>query len=158
MISQHRIVQCNLNFIEHQKAFVKLMNAYMEDPMGKSQSITQKLANTIITDLVKHPTYIGVLLEMNGEFAALANCFENYSTFKAQPLINIHDFIVHPDYRGMGAGKLLLAGVEQIGKQRGCCRVNLEVRHDNESAMKLYKKSGFVECEPPMYFWEKSII
>ena len=152
---EKQIVQCDLANKTHAEAFIKLMNAYMEHPMGISQSIKMDHAEKIIADLIQHPTYLGVMVQYEGEYVGLANCFINYSTFKGKPLINIHDFIVLPEYRNKGLAQLLLYGIEAIGKEKGCCRINLEVRHDNHSAMKLYKKVGYIECDPPMYFWEK---
>ena len=152
-----KFVEVDLNKKHHAHAFVKLMNAYMEDPMGKSESISEDLAEQIIKDLKVHPTYLGVMVEKDGQFVALANCFRNYSTFKAQSLINIHDFIVMPECRNQGAGMFLLKSIEKIGKERSCCRINLEVRNDNKAAMQLYQKAGFRECNPPMYFWEQII-
>lgn len=152
-----KIVKVDLQIKEHEQAFIKLMNAYMKHPMGKSASITADLANEIIRGLIEHPTYIGVMVKKDYQYVGLANCFKNYSTFNAKPLINIHDFIVLTENRKSGVGQFLLNGVWNIGKQLGCCRVNLEVRYDNDAAMNLYKKVGYNECNPPMYFWEKPI-
>lgn len=155
MNNRKKIIPVDFNNEAHVIAFKNLMNAYMEHPMGKSDSITQELADAIIEGLKNHPTYLGIMAVVDDEYVGLANCFENYSTFKAQPLINIHDFIVLPNSRNMGVGKFLLDGIAAVAKQRGCCKVNLEVRHDNTPAMNLYKKVGYADCNPPMYFWEK---
>ena len=72
------------------------------------------------------------------------------------PLLNIHDFIVAPAFRTIGAGQFLMKGILDFASQNGFCRVNLEVREDNHSAKSLYQKLGFLECEPRMYFWEKT--
>ncbi|PWE00571.1 GNAT family N-acetyltransferase [Marinilabilia rubra] len=143
---------------DHEKAFVKLLNAYMLDDMGLNKPLEPEHAEKVIFDIKQHVSYIGFLVEdENGSFLALANCFVNYSTFAAKPLINIHDLIVHPDARKMGVGQALLRGIEKYAHQNGYCRVNLEVRNDNHKALALYKKAGFRECQPPMYFWEKKV-
>jgi len=47
------------------------------------------------------------------------------------------------EYRGQGiGGRLLLACVEQA-QRNGISRITLQVRTDNESAIKLYEKVGF---------------
>jgi GNAT superfamily N-acetyltransferase len=141
----------------HVKAFLKLLNAYMLDEMGLSQSLGKSHGDKVVANLEKHPSYKGFFIESEGEFIALANCFINYSTFATGPLINIHDLIVHPGFRQKGAGMALLKGIEDFARERHFCRINLEVRNDNAKAMALYKKTGFSECNPPMYFWEKRL-
>ena len=73
----------------------------------------------------------------------LINCFEGYSTFKAQPLMNIHDIAVLPGHRGAGVGQALLAAAEQHAKDRGCCKLTLEVLTGNTRALKSYLGFGF---------------
>jgi ribosomal protein S18 acetylase RimI-like enzyme len=87
----------------------------------------------------------------------LANCNLNFSTWQAKPLINIHDFIVSSAFRNRGLGLFLLNGIERYAIQKGYCRINLEVRHDNIKAQNLYLKAGYSECSPPNFFWEKRL-
>ncbi|RKD92873.1 GNAT family N-acetyltransferase [Mangrovibacterium diazotrophicum] len=148
-------VEIDLENQEHVDALIVLLDCYMQDPMGISDPMPEGLAPKIISGLREYPGYLGFLVKAGDRYAALANCNRNFSTFKAKYLINIHDFIVHPDFRGQGVGQFLLDEIASYGERNGYCRVNLEVRHDNENAQKLYIKAGFVECNPPMYFWER---
>lgn len=134
---------------------MSLLDAYMHDDMGLCNPLKNKHGQKVINDLFAHNSYIGFFVENDGEYIALANCFINYSTFAARPLINIHDFVVHPGHRNKGAGVFLLQGIEEYARQHGFCRINLEVRNDNHRAIALYQKFGFEECTPPMFFWEK---
>ena len=53
---------------------------------------------------------------------------------------------VHPDYQRRGiAGDLMRASLEMI-RRRGAARVILQVNYDNEAALRLYERAGFV-CE-----------
>ncbi len=155
---EYRFLQVDLNNAEHCSQVIRLLDAYMQDEMGNGAPMPRELAPKIIDGLKEYPAYLGFFALVDGEYAALANCNNLFSTFKASPLINIHDFIVHPDFRGKGAGKFLLDSIAEFGKQNGYCRVNLEVRHDNVKAQKLYLKAGYAECAPPMYFWEKNLL
>lgn len=146
---------CNLSNPVHQEAFIKLMNCYRTDPMGGAGLMTDEESRKIIGDLLMHPTYSGYFVRAGEEFIGLANCFTNYSTFKAKPLLNIHDFIVVSEWRGKKAAEFLLVEIGKYLKLKGYCRINLEVRNDNPRAQALYKRVGFHDCEPPMYFWEK---
>jgi ribosomal protein S18 acetylase RimI-like enzyme len=73
----------------------------------------------------------------------IAVCFLGFSTFAAQPLINIHDLAVMPGYRGRGIGRQLLERVGAKGRELGCCKLTLEVREDNHRAQRLYQGFGF---------------
>ena len=142
---------------EHCDQLIRLLDAYMQDEMGNSAPMPADLAPEILNGLKNYSGYLGFFALADGEFAALANCNNNYSTFKAKPLINIHDFVVHPDFRGKGVGRFLLDSIAEFGKENGYCRINLEVRNDNVKAQKLYEKAGYADCQPSMYFWEKNL-
>lgn len=147
----------NLHDPKHASAIYELMNYYRLDKMGCETPLNTSLFNQIIEGLKKQCNYLGLLISEDRNQIALANCFINYSTFKAKPLLNIHDFIVAPNYRGMGAGRYLLQSIQTEAQRRGCCKMNLEVRHDNLIAQRLYQSEGFEECQPPMYFWQKTL-
>lgn len=149
-----QLVQVDLNNEKHCEAVVSLLNDYMLDEMGIGEAMPEGLGQKIIYGLKKHPGYMGFLVRIDNRFAALANCNLNFSTWKASPLINIHDFIVSPHFRKIGVGLFLLKAIEDFARDNGYCRINLEVRHDNFKAQNLYKKAGFKECEPNNYFWE----
>ncbi len=149
--------QVDLSIKNHREALLSLMNDYMMDDMGMNAPLSINLGEKIIKGLKEQNNYLGFLLKYQGEYVSLANCFRAFSTFKAKPLINIHDFIVTPLHRKIGAGKAMLDAIAMYGEQNGFCKVTLEVRNDNEKAQRLYKKCGFVDCDPPMYFWQKTL-
>ena len=138
----------------HCDQVIKLLNDYMNDPMGNNNPMPKGLAPQIISGLKKHCGFLGFFVLADDQFAGLANCNMNFSTFQAKPLINIHDFIVAPEFRKIGAGGFLIQGVLDYASGNGFCRVNLEVREDNYPAKSLYKKMGFSDCVPRMMFWE----
>lgn len=139
----------------HCVAIVTLLNDYMEDEMGISKSMPNELGSKIVEGLKKHNAYLGFFVCVDNEYVALANCNLNYSTWQANFLINIHDFIVTPTFRKQGVGEFLLKGIESFAMENGYCKLNLEVRNDNFKAKKLYAKKGFEECNPSMLFWQK---
>jgi len=151
------IVQVDLQNQQHCAQVVKLLNDYMNDPMGNNRPMPAGLAPQIISGLKEHSGFLGFFVMADDQFAGLANCNISFSTFQARPLINIHDFIVAPECRNMGAGHFLLRGVINYASQNGYCRVNLEVREDNVKAKSLYRKMGFSDCVPRMMFWERKL-
>ena len=84
-------------------------------------------------------------------------CFWGFSTFAAQPLLNLHDFAVLPEARGRGVGQRLLAEIERRARARGCCKITLEVHDSNERAKALYRREGFGPWTTPTLFVSKPL-
>jgi ribosomal protein S18 acetylase RimI-like enzyme len=91
-----------------------------------------------------------------------ANCIESFSTFKAKTVVNIHDFAIVNKARGQGISQGMMDYIEMLSKDKGACKITLEVLEGNIAAQKAYIKSGFkgYELDPSMgqaMFWEKPI-
>ncbi len=151
------ILKVDLQNQVHCEQVIKLLNDYMNDPIGNNRPMPTGLAPQIISGLKLHSGFLGFFVLADDQFAGMANCNVNFSTFQARPLINIHDFIVAPECRNVGAGSFLLRAVINYATQNSYCRVNLEVREDNLSAKSLYRRLGFSDCVPRMMFWEKKL-
>lgn len=141
---------------EHAEAIIEILDAYSRDPMGQGEPLSEYVREALIPELDAFPTAVSILAYADGAPAGLANCFLGLSSFKAQPLLNIHDLAVLPEYRGNGIGQQLLEVVEEKARQMGCCKITLEVRDDNR-AQNLYKRFGFGPDDPEMYFWHKML-
>src|SRR5262245_49899641 len=50
---------------------------------------------------------------------------------------------VAPDARGLGHGRSIMAEVERLLVERGCPKLNLQVRADNEQALGFYAALGY---------------
>lgn len=59
---------------------------------------------------------------------------------------HITTIAVHPEYRGIGAGNLLIESLIELCKIEHVNSMTLEVRKSNIPAQNLYKKYGFLEC------------
>ena len=141
----------------HQSAIVELLDMYSRDAFGDGQPLAAEARANLIPGLVQHGGARVFLAYEGGQPAGMAICLLGYSTFRARPLINIHDIAVHPDYRGQGVGRALLDAVENHAREQGCCKVTLEVRSDNERAMAAYRRAGFESTEPETWFWAKKL-
>jgi ribosomal protein S18 acetylase RimI-like enzyme len=128
-------------------ALCAMLNSYALDPMGGGEALAEKNLARLCDDLAARPfafSFLAWQATSSGEQAVgLVNCFEGYSTFKAQPLINIHDIAVHASARGQGVGQALLQAVETEAKSRGACKITLEVLSGNAVALKSYERFGF---------------
>lgn len=56
----------------------------------------------------------------------------------------LYSFCIHPDARGGGLGRRLLARLEDEALARDMHKLTLEVRADNRVAMGLYRRMGFL--------------
>jgi ribosomal protein S18 acetylase RimI-like enzyme len=141
----------------HQAAIVDLLDMYCRDQFGDGKPLSAEARANLIPGLIRHGG-ARVFLAYSGEQpAGLAICLLGFSTFRAKPLINIHDIAVHPDFRGQGIGQALLDAVADHARGQGCCKVTLEVRSDNVRAMAAYRRAGFKSTQPETWFWAKKL-
>ena len=133
-----------------------LLNIYARDPMGLDGELPKKVKSRLFEEWKKVPTAFSMLAYLEGEAVGLVNAFYGFSTFKAAPLVNIHDIVVLERVRGRNIGYQLLEAVQAKALENGCCKITLEVRDDNP-ARRLYERFGFSDEEPPMRFWTKEL-
>ena len=124
-------------------ALLDLLDAYAQDPMGGGEALPADVRARLCDDLARHPLAVSFIAWLGDQPVGLANCFEGYSTFKARPLLNVHDMVVHPAHRARGIGQALLAACEDHARERGCCKLTLEVLFGNQRAMRSYAHFGF---------------
>jgi ribosomal protein S18 acetylase RimI-like enzyme len=147
-MSNVRIVIGNLDDDVQQAAVLALTDAYARDPMGMGKPLDDEVKQRLIPGLRAHPTTL-VFLAYAGERAlGMALCFRGFSSFRAQPLINVHDLSVLPEARGQGVGRMLLEAVIAHARQTDCCKVSLETQEANQRAQRLYRSLGFDEQVP----------
>ncbi len=127
----------------HSRALVMLLDAYAQDPMGGGRALTQDVKDRLCHDLAARPDAASFIAWQGDVPVGLINCIEGYSTFKAQPLMNIHDIAVLPGHRGAGVGQALLSAAQQHALSRGCCKLTLEVLTGNARALHSYTRFGF---------------
>ena len=125
------------------QALVMLLDAYARDPMGGGEGLSDEVKARLCDDLALRPDAASFIAWQGGEPVGLINCLEGYSTFKARPLMNIHDIAVLPAHRGQGVGQALLAAAQTHALERGCCKLTLEVLTGNTAALRSYARFGF---------------
>ena len=111
--------------------------------MGGGEPLAQDVKARLCDDLAARTDAASFIAWLGDAPVGLVNCIEGYSTFKAQPLMNIHDIAVLPGHRGAGVGQALLAAAQQHALARGCCKLTLEVLTGNTRALKSYLGFGF---------------
>jgi ribosomal protein S18 acetylase RimI-like enzyme len=129
---------------------LNLLDHYAQHPMGANQPLAEEVRCNVLPGLRENPNTLVFLAEMDDAPVAVAICFVGFSTFKAKPLINIHDLVVHESVRGQGVGSALIDAVLSHASDRQWCAVTLEVRSDNP-ARHLYAKKGFQDLAVPTH-------
>ena len=127
----------------HRQALVMLLDAYARDPMGGGEGLAEDVKARLCDDLAARPDAASFIAWRDGQPVGLVNCIEGYSTFRARPLMNIHDIAVLPGQRGQGVGQALLQAAQDHARARGCCKLTLEVLTGNSVALRSYERFGF---------------
>lgn len=158
-----RVCRADYGRIDHATAVVSLLDAYARDVMGGAEPLSDFAKANLVAALAARPQAYSVLAfgGVDGEIpVGLVNCIEGFSTFACRPLVNIHDVVVLDGYRGQRVAEAMLGLAEQIARQRGACKLTLEVLQGNAGAIRLYQRVGFAnyQLDPamgPAQFWQK---
>ena len=148
--------------VEQGQQLVELLNAYAEDPMGGAEPLSAGVKANLVKGLSQVPGAVALLAYLDGQAVGVTTAFAGFSTFAAKPLLNIHDIAVLPAFRGQGVAQALMAGLEQEARERGCCKMTLEVLSNNHRAQQAYRRFGFAgyALDPEAgeaLFWQKKL-
>lgn len=143
-------------------AIVSLLNDYAQHPMGGGKALSEYTLKHLTQKLAARDDCVIILAVDSGKAVGLCNCFEGFSTFASKPLLNIHDVYVSASHRGLGIAAQMMAKAEQAARQRGCCKMTLEVLSKNEQARASYRASGYLPYQLDdqfgyAEFWQKNL-
>ncbi len=137
------IVRVRYDDPAHTAALIDLLDHYARDPAGGGEPLSDFARDNLIAELAARPFVFSVLAFDGTTPVGLVNAIEGFSTFACRPLVNVHDVVVAASHRGRGIAAQLFAGVEAIARERGACKLTLEVLSGNRTARALYEKLGF---------------
>lgn len=138
-----RVFEADLANPRDAEGMLDVLDSYASDPVGGGQALPQDVRTRLPSSLRELPTSLVLLAAVGDRYLGVAVGFFSLSTFRAQPLLNIHDLAVLPEYRGRGVGRALLQAAEDRARLAGCCKLTLEVQDDNARARGLYRSFGF---------------
>ena len=136
----------------HAAALVMLLDAYAQDPMGGGHPLNEFARANLVPALAARPQAYSVLAFEADKPIGLVNCIEGFSTFACRPLVNVHDVAGLAQYRGRGVAASMLGLAEELARERGACKMTLEVLQGNAGAVRLYGRIGFAgyQLDPAM--------
>ena len=143
MQNQLNVVRVNYADAGQMAALLGLLDGYARDPMGGGEPLSAFALQNLPAAMAGRPSLFSVLAFDGTLPVGLVNCVEGFSTFACQPLVNVHDVVVGASHRGHGIAEKMLLKVEAIARERGACKLTLEVLSGNHSAEKLYRRVGF---------------
>lgn len=141
------IVPLDLLDATQAKNWLELLDHYAHDPMGGGSGLSAYAKANLLRQLQDLSSFHGAMVVIGDRPVGLINCFTGFSTFAAKPLLNIHDIVVHAEFRGQGIAQALLQWAEEKALGLGCCKLTLEVLSNNRRAMLAYDRAGFVPYE-----------
>jgi len=157
MMNDLSIRDADYDSLPDRGAIVELLDMYAQEDSGTGVELAPEVQRDMVAGLENHPTSRVLLAWVNGQAVGIAVCFVGFSTFAAKPLVNLHDFAVRPEFRRRGVGRRIMQRVEEWARELDCCKITLEVRHDNAAAQQLYRNLGFRDPGIPTLFWAKTL-
>lgn len=78
--------------------------------------------------------------------------YPNFATFRGQRGLYLEDIFIKKEYRGAGAGEMIIKYLAKSAKERGFERIDFQVLEWNTPAIKFYEKLGAHRDEEERHF------
>ena len=118
--------------------FIRGLAEYEREPdavRATAGDLREQMASTA-------PPFECVIAQDGTDPIGFALFYRSYSTWLGQPLLFLEDFFVDENYRGRGAGILLIKRLAQIAREHGYRRIEWRVLDWNERAQRFYRSLG----------------
>jgi ribosomal protein S18 acetylase RimI-like enzyme len=130
---------------------VASLMAQFRDHMGREEPSLDQLRATA-AQLLRDPNAEFLVAAPDGEDAPAAVCQLRFrlAIWTGASDCWLEDLFVSNGARRAGLGRALVTAALERAEARGCRRIELDVDHDNDSAIALYEAMGFsLESKPP---------
>jgi len=74
---------------------------------------------------------------------------------ESEPTVEIGGLVVDENYRGCGAGRMLMEHIETWARESGCAAVTLRSNVIRDGAHKFYRSMGYTIRKSQHAFWKK---
>ena len=138
--------------LEHLDDLVLLFDAYRVW-YRKSTDMTGAKA-FLKARIEKKESVIYIAYNEFGEMAGFTQLYPLFSSTRMKRLWLLNDLFVHPDFRGVGISKKLIAKAKQLCRDTQACAMILETEKTNMIGNELYPRTGFeLDVEHNHYEW-----
>ena len=107
-------------------------------------TFTPETEGRFLQKKAENPGEAELLAEMDGEIIGLAGISAIGTALKVRHRAQFGISIIK-EFWGLGAGRALTEACTECAKRAGYLQLELEVSSDNEAALALYRKEGFIE-------------
>ena len=142
-----RVARADLDNYRDAAAVVDMIDMYASGETARGTPLPDAVKVAMVPGLRAQPGALVFLAWADATPVGVEVCFFAYSTFAAKPLLNVHDLAVAKEHRGQGISVMLLNAAEDVARERGCCKLTLEVLEKNERARGVYRKFGFADYQ-----------
>ncbi len=98
-----------------------------------------RLSRRSLRDFIRSPRVVLLVARLDREIAGYALV----AFRKGSVLARLYSIATNPMSGRRGVGRALLIACENVARARDAERLRLEVREDNEAAIRLYEKHGY---------------
>jgi len=103
-----------------------------------------KLQAAGLRQIIDFPERGQILVLRDGQsIIGMVNLLFTVSTALGGRVAILEDIVVRPQYRGKGAGHMLMEAAIGLVKSSGCRRITLLTDATNEAAQRFYRRHGF---------------
>ncbi|MDZ4760697.1 MAG: N-acetyltransferase [Alphaproteobacteria bacterium] len=103
--------------------------------------VADRLSRRSLSHHIASETCDVLVAELNLDVVGYGLVFYRRTTRIAR----LYSIATAPEARGSGIARALIDACEAAGSRRGCSVLRLEVRIDNDAAIRLYRKLGYVQ-------------
>jgi ribosomal protein S18 acetylase RimI-like enzyme len=102
-------------------------------------------AKHALQKLLATEDYVILVAELNGTVIGFIDFYVLPSVYEKWNEATINNFFVHRSYQNKGVGSKLLAEAVKLADEMGLGEFSVVTEKDNQRAIKLYNKHGFVK-------------
>ena len=109
-------------------------------------SCPQEPFNAVFDQMLSRPDYhlLGAVLDGEKLIGSVMGIISLDLKRDCRPQLFMENMVVHPEYRSLGAGKLLLGALEQIGRENNCFFIQFCSSWQRTEAHRFYEeKMGY---------------
>ena len=133
-------------FESDRESFIRLMKEFYDSDCVLNKIPNENFDRTF-DEIINSRVYAnGYLFELDGKAVGYALTANTYSNESGGMIVWIEEIYIQPEYRSRGLGKEFFKYIEN-NMGRDVKKIRLEVREDNERAVKLYERLGFSKVE-----------